>query len=97
MFSHILFIHSANIHEVPNMFQACALGWELKTSETKKQNSWSSESLKFSRETDDNQSQDNVFIQDALKEWLMQQTFQTPYKVVGIEQVTTTKTQTLSL
>ena len=73
----------------------CALGWELKTSETRKQNSWSSESLKFGREPDDNQSQDNVFIQDALKEWLMQQT---PYKVIGIEQVTTiTKTQTLSL
>lgn len=75
----------------------CALGWELKASETRKQNSWSSESLKFSRETDDNQSQDNVFIQDALKEWLMQQTFHTPYKVIGIEQATTTKTQTLSL
>lgn len=72
----------------------CALGWELKTSETRKQNSWSSESLKFGREPDDNQSQDNVFIQDALKEWLMQQTFHTPYKVIGIEQVTTiTKTQ----
>ena len=79
-FPHILFIHSANIHEVPNIFQALCirLGAQDKWN---KQNSWSSESLKFSRETDNNQSQSNVFKQEAFKEWFMQQTFQTLYKV----------------
>lgn len=44
--------------------EPCALGWELTLSQTKK--SWPSENLKPSRETDNSQSQNNVFIQDVV-------------------------------
>lgn len=47
-------------------FKSCALVWELKISKTKF--FWSAESIKFSKETDNNQPQDNVFIQGYSRE-----------------------------